>query len=214
MHPNYRITWGPNVLRPQQGFNMVELMITMTIYTALFAGVISLVTQLLTSQRYISADLELENELNLIGEILLSEIRRAGYDENAAELFLSEQTSPFSSPISLYDTENQNVYDCILFSYDRNRNGKLDTETPDERFGFKLHDKAIEIRRSGASCEQGGWHDLTDPRTVTVTRFSIKPYSSLNGLHFLHIAMSAHHTRFTHLKRDKHRFVKIENAVF
>ncbi len=202
------------MLRLQQGFNLIELMITMAVSTALSAGIISLVSQLLTSQRYISADLELENELNLIGQILIREVRRAGYNKDAVQLFLAAQTSPFSPALSLHHAENLNVYDCILFSYDRNQNGKLDIETADERFGFRLHDKAIEIRRSGASCEQGGWHDLTDPRTVTITSFALKQHNSINGLPFLHISISAHHTRFPHLNRDKNHFVKIENGIF
>ncbi|NMH58953.1 prepilin-type N-terminal cleavage/methylation domain-containing protein [Alteromonas ponticola] len=200
------------MLKPAHGFSLIELLITMAMSVALFAGVITLTSQLLTSQRHLSASLEVENELSLIEEILTNEIRRAGYNEHAVELFLSRQRSPFLPAITLRETGVEGIADCILFSYDKNRNGILDTGIPDERYGFKLHDKALEVRRDGATCEQGGWHDLTDPRSVKVTDFALSQYISPAGSRFLYIHIKAHHTQFSQLLHERKLIFKVENG--
>ncbi|MCW8092917.1 prepilin-type N-terminal cleavage/methylation domain-containing protein [Alteromonas sp. ASW11-130] len=200
------------MLKRNRGFSLMELLITMTVSITLFAGVISLITQLLVSQRQITANLALENELSLVGQIMTDEIRRAGFNQHAIAMFSAKSSSPFTPPIALFSTEDEGVTNCILFSYDKNQNGMLDTETPDERFGFKLNNQAIEIRRDGAPCDKGGWHDLTDPRTVKVTAFILNKLTSPNAPNFLQINIKAHHAKFTQLQREKHLYVRLENG--
>ncbi|MCW8107370.1 prepilin-type N-terminal cleavage/methylation domain-containing protein [Alteromonas ponticola] len=199
------------LMRPY-GFSLIELLITMALSLTLFTGVIALTSQLLSSQRLMSAELALKTELSLIAEILTNEIRRAGFNEHAVELFLAKAPSPFTPSVTLFASGDKKEANCILFSYDKNRNGIVDIDAPDERFGFKLHKNAIEIRRDGRTCEQGGWHDLTDPRTVSVTAFSLTEYFSPNGHHYIHILIGAHHVRFAQLANEKNIFIKIENG--
>lgn len=65
---------------------------------------------------------------------------------------------------------------CLLFASDNDLSG---TYADGERLGYRYDatDKAVEIRKSGASadtCTSGGdWENLTDENTVEITSFSI-----------------------------------------
>ncbi|MFA5495799.1 MAG: prepilin-type N-terminal cleavage/methylation domain-containing protein [Porticoccaceae bacterium] len=62
--------------------------------------------------------------------------------------------------------------DCILYSYDLNRNGQLDPGGGSfELLGFRWHRGAVEMRTAGErhECTSGTWQDMTDG-VVEVTR--------------------------------------------
>lgn len=62
--------------------------------------------------------------------------------------------------------------DCILYSYDLNRNGQRDSGGGSfELFGFRWHRGAVEMRTAGTrhECTSGTWQDMTDG-VVEVTR--------------------------------------------
>ena len=72
---------------------------------------------------------------------------------------------------------------CILYSYDATPNGILDTtpnpgKIPDERFGFRLNGGAVEMRQAGADCRAGGWQDISDPKSITITRLEFNSGNS------------------------------------
>jgi prepilin peptidase dependent protein B len=162
----------------QFGTSLVELMISMAIGLASLTAMASLVGHGIGLNSQLLAKSRLDEEINAIVALLVSDIKRAGYDANMISL-VSDPTLPTSAfadslKVSNYPAEVANS--CVTFAYDRNQNGQLDTQNTNEHFGFRLKDKAIEMRIDGLACNAGGWHDLTDPDVVKVIKleFSIQ----------------------------------------
>jgi prepilin peptidase dependent protein B len=126
----------------------------------------------------------LQQELRGIMDVMVQDIRRSGYWLNA----ICSVNANILSAALIADrcagiASRQNPFDaitighsrtCILYSYDATSNGILDTapnadNIPDERFGFRLNSGAVEMRQAGADCDSAGWHDISDPRSVTIT---------------------------------------------
>ena len=127
----------------------------------------------------------LHQELRAVMDIMIQDIRRSGYwskavctinsnilwPETAADLCGGEVGQ--SNPFDIMTINDDNT--CILYSYDATPNGILDitpnkADIPDERFGFRLNDGAVEMRQAGADCEAGGWQDISDPRSIVITQ--------------------------------------------
>lgn len=61
---------------------------------------------------------------------------------------------------------------CIVFTYDLNNDGVLQTANPDERFGYRLDNRAIYMRSNGATCADPivNWGErITDPAALIIT---------------------------------------------
>jgi prepilin-type N-terminal cleavage/methylation domain-containing protein len=97
--------------------------------------------------------------------------------------------NPFSEIVVIDDLNGDSDANdsCILFTYDASYdidndgdldppNGYLDTEKPNERYGFRLDttEKAIEVRQAGAGCADAGWQNLTDENSIEITALEIK----------------------------------------
>lgn len=149
----------------------------------------------------------MNQDLNAVMNLMISEFRRAGYSGNAATAS-SPTTNVFNQPAStalrVIDSMTGNTElapvgngtwsnggavtqgSCILYAYDRDEDGVVDT---DELNGFRLNTVtgAVEMRRLGvlatpASCTNGTWDALTDPNfiTVSVLTFNLDNSECLN----------------------------------
>lgn len=154
----------------QQGNSLVELMISMTLGLASIAAMASLVGHGIALNTTLLAKSRLEEEINAVVAVISHDLKRAGYNAQIQEVVKHPSTilNPFDGSLSIgaYSAEPPNS--CINFAYDRNKNGELDTAPSNENYGYRLKDKAVEIRLDGAACDESGWHDLTDPQVVQV----------------------------------------------
>lgn len=136
----------------------------------------------------------LHQELRAVMDIMIQDIRRSGYWANAICTVNANILSP--DTIADYCAGNagqENPFDtmiisednsCIMYSYDATPNGILDIapnpdKFPDERFGFRLNKGAVEMRQAGADCGTGGWQDVSDPRSITITRLEFHSDDSI-----------------------------------
>ncbi len=65
---------------------------------------------------------------------------------------------------------------CILFSYDLDLDGVLDTAAPGaELFGYRLDttENAVEGTTTSASCTAGNWENVTDPESLNISQFTL-----------------------------------------
>ncbi|WP_299074121.1 prepilin peptidase dependent protein B [uncultured Paraglaciecola sp.] len=158
----------------QRGNSLVELMIAMTLGLASITAMASLVGHGIALNANLLAASRLEEELNAVIAVISHDLKRAGYYAHTKEIVISPigHFNPFDGSviIAAYGAEQANS--CINFAYDRNKNGVLDSAPNNENYGFRLKDRAIEIRLDGSACDLSGWHDLTDPKVVQVTDFS------------------------------------------
>ena len=153
------------------GTSLVELLVSMAIGLASLSAMSSLVGHGIALNAQLLAKARLDEELDTIVALLVNDIRRAGYSAATSQRF-SDPTSapaPFSHTLHVSQHMSESTNSCIMFAYDRNQNGQLDTDDTNENYGFRLHDGAIEIRQDGLACEGGGWQDLSDPNTVKIT---------------------------------------------
>lgn len=158
------------LIKQQFGGSLVEMMIAMVLglsslsaLTFFVGSSVGVNARLLTSSR-------LNEEVKVISDLLARDISRAGFDGQTIPQVLEPSLAlrPFANSVMLSAYPGELPNSCILFAYDRNRNGLLDTLDGNENYGYRLHDHAIEMRTDGAGCTSGGWHDLTDSRVVRI----------------------------------------------
>ncbi|KXI27188.1 prepilin peptidase dependent protein B [Paraglaciecola hydrolytica] len=167
----------------QLGTTLVELMISMAIGFASLTAMASLVGHGIGLNTQLLAKSRLDEELNGIVELLINDIKRAGFDGNTSSIVSDPNTlvSPFAGSVVIANHPAESANSCLLFAYDRNKNGLLDTVNTNENYGYRLKDKAIEIRLDGLGCSINGWHDLSDPQVVKVTKLEFKLHNQQSG---------------------------------
>ncbi|MEP1384964.1 MAG: prepilin peptidase dependent protein B [Paraglaciecola sp.] len=160
----------------QNGNSLVELMISivlgfasMTAMSSLVGHGIALNSQLMTKSR-------LNAEINAVLAVISQDLGRAGYHAFTKELLDDPTTfiNPFYQSVALSEYNNESANSCIIFAYDRNKNGKLDVVNTNENYGYRLRDNAIEMRIDGLGCDKGGWQDLTDSTLIKVNALSFE----------------------------------------
>ena len=83
---------------------------------------------------------------------------------------------PPLSPVSATLTGNH----CVIFNYDADGDGQIDDGADtDERYGFRYDstEKAVEVRKGGASCGGTNWENITDESRVDIYSFKIEDQS-------------------------------------
>ena len=145
-------------LNKQRGASLVELMIAMTLGLTSLAAVTSLVGYGIGMNAKLLANSRLNEEVNTIGQLLLRDIKRAGYTADTVALVSDPVASPslFANSIAVSEFPGEVANSCLIFSYDRNSNGVIDTVGSNENFGYRLNNGAVEIRIGGAACTAGG----------------------------------------------------------
>ncbi len=160
--------------RTQQGFSLVELMIALMLGLVLVGGAVSVLGGTLRSNADLVRMARLEEQLDGLMGLMLRDLRRAG-GTSKPYLALSGGASPFGLDApSAYPGESANS--CLTLSYDLNRDGLLTTAAAnDERFGYRLKDKMVQIRASGLTCNANnapGWENAADASELEVTTLS------------------------------------------
>ncbi|WP_157812694.1 potassium:proton antiporter [Alteromonas sp. MB-3u-76] len=113
----------------------------------------------------------IEEELDALEHVISTHLEKAGYLQQTKVVQLAlPSTSLASVAISQFGKEAANS--CITFSYDQNSDGKVST-SPNEFFGFRLRDKAIEYRVAKRTCKQAYWQDATDSKDIQIDDFSV-----------------------------------------
>ena len=168
----------------QQGFTLVEFIISMALSLAAILVVTSIYIVSFQIDSKAIKYARLNDEVTSIMALLSEDIKRAGYVANA-ELTISSATPagnipPFKcnpdpsicAPVEfrtlLVDNFAGEVDNsCILFAYDFNDNNGYDS--PGEAFGYRLNDGELEVRQRAGSCTDGNWQALTDIGFVTIS---------------------------------------------
>ena len=192
-----------------RGFSLVEMMIASVIGLIMLAGITYIFTYTVKADTDALKSVHLHQELRAVMDIMIQDIRRSGYWSRAVCSIRPDILWPDTSD-SLCDgiTGQSNPFDvitinpehtCILYSYDATPNGIQDItpnkqNIPDERFGFRLNDGAVEMRQGGADCETGGWQNISDSRSILITQ----------------LQFASNNTKFTEIKTNLGRIVTRE----
>jgi type II secretory pathway pseudopilin PulG len=146
------------------GFTLVELLVGVAIGVFLLFGVVAVFTNTVRGSADNLRSARLNQELSSVMEMMVNDIRRAGYTNDVRSIYSNTTTEQRTvSDITLPSAT------CILYSYNENNDADLDNE---ERHGFKRAESGgigrIEFGTNVNDCN-GDWPDLTDPSVVDVT---------------------------------------------
>jgi type II secretory pathway component PulJ len=185
-----------NCLARQQGVNLIELMIGITVGLVILAGVVTVVAQTSFSGLENVRSVQMNQQSRGAVDLMRRDLQRAGYvqawtpgsatviaglDMDAVDIF---------GTITLGGTCAGAVCTCILYSYDRDEDGDQGVGTSGtagtgqdddnfELYGFRLNGGAIEMRTAGDThaCNSGTWEDITDA-SVNVTALTFEQDTS------------------------------------
>lgn len=158
----------------QHGASLIELMIAMTLGLGSLSVIASVIGYGIGANGKLLANSRLSEEVNAIGSLISRDLKRAGYSADTTALVTDPTASPsaFANSVVVSQHPDESADSCIVFAYDRNTNGVLDTVGTNENYGFRLRSGAVEIRKAGAACADGGWENLTDTDMVSITGLS------------------------------------------
>lgn len=154
----------------QLGLSIIEFMVGIAVGLFIVGGALKLMVDTLSSNRRVLIETRLNADLRAAADIVTRDLRRAGYWQNSSSgvwstLTVATTPNPYmSSPTS---TDVAAVGSGIVeYSYAKDTNDTLDDN---ERAGFKLEGGILKYKAGN-----GNWQPLTDPSTVTITRFDVQ----------------------------------------
>lgn len=152
----------------QRGLSLVELMITITLGLILMAALTSVFSATLgTNSRSLQLS-QLQEESTAVMDLLMGDLRRAGYRGNAHLLVVDPDNAvtTFNNSISVSQHPSEVASSCLLFEYDADNDAVHDGAA--EQFGYRLRNGQVQRRQGGATCDQDGWEGLTSPDLIQV----------------------------------------------
>lgn len=157
------------------GLTLIELMIAMVINLLLLLALTSIFSSNVGHYNTVSKTDMLNQQLQSAMQLMVNDIRRAGYWSNASnDLNTAANTNPYM--VNATDVTINGGNNCILLTYDANNNGSLPSiaaGSDDERYGFRLQSSAVQARPPGASYDCAAaataWENITDTNLINVT---------------------------------------------
>jgi type II secretory pathway component PulJ len=152
--------------RPQRGLSIVEMMVGITIGLLVVAAASMVVSTQLADNRSLLVDTQIQQDLRATADIVTRELRRAGAWNGAAKgVWYPGGPAPLANPFAAVSPASAPATE-VDYAYHRSAGA----EGP---FGFRLSGGVIQAKLGSS-----GWQELTDPRTLTVTNFTITPVSA------------------------------------
>lgn len=165
---NLRIANRRGMQRRQRGLSVLELMIGVTVGMIVVSGALSLFVRNLNGSRLLVNETRLNQDLRSAMDLVTRDLRRAGYWGNAIQGTIAQGATSATSqnPYSGVNTASASEV-SYEFSRDATEDNALGVA---EQFGFRLSGGALQMNAGS-----GGWSDITDTRSITITNFQITP---------------------------------------
>jgi prepilin peptidase dependent protein B len=168
----------------QSGMTLVEILVAVAVGFFLLLGVAKFATNTLSASSNTMKMTRLNQDLRAIMALMTRDIRRSGFasDTAAARASVGIGAGAYTNPFAPIDTTTAG---CILYSYDRNNDGVLQTTgAGEERYGFLLDSGTVMLRTGGTdfNCTPSGsnvWSAQSDPNTATITALTFVPTSRI-----------------------------------
>lgn len=183
----------------QGGFTIAELMIGITVGMLVMAAAASVYVTTVRNSAENLREVKLSQELRTITDIMVSDVRRAGYWANLVagnadvpldnvptlvdpavgtqvdgdNPFTVDATVAAAAGINPTDVTILNGGECILYAYDATyRPGDTFAVDATDYFGFRLNGTDLQMRQSGnttGACDDGAWETVNDSNIVIDT---------------------------------------------
>lgn len=174
------------ISKQQSGYSLVGLMVGIVVSLIVLTGLSSVYLNFSQGSRVTSAATQLNQDMRAVMDIMVNEIRRAGYWETA-----TKGANPFTAAGT--DLQIAGSSNCILYSYDATfaggSPGVVDSNAAFmDFFGFRVSGGVLQTLLSTANlvstststqCTNGAlWESLTDQRAITVTALTFDTIGS------------------------------------
>jgi type IV pilus assembly protein PilW len=147
----------------QRGLSLVELMIGIAVGLFVLAGATFMLSNQLHDGRRLMLETQVQQDMRAAADIVVRELRRAGYSGNAAQAAWFRGTTGIQP--SGYTTITAGGSE-VSFRYGVDDDNAFTADN--EQFGFRLARGAIEFQLG-----DGNWQALTDAGTLVVEEFAI-----------------------------------------
>ncbi|MGA0612999.1 PilW family protein [Caldimonas sp. KR1-144] len=145
----------------QRGLSVVELMVGLAVGLFVVGGVLSLFVNYLGSNRRLILETRVNQDLRAAADLIVRDLRRAGYWQNASNSIWNSTTSSFNTnSYRAITVGTANGYSSITFGYAKDNNDTLDTA---ENRGFQ-----IGANGSLQTLQGGSWQSVTDPQMLSI----------------------------------------------
>ena len=191
------------MLKEISGFSIPQLLLGTATGLLMLAGASTLVAKTLVSQKQLMNSIYLDVELTKLVTLMTNRISQSGWHGKATTYYLvkSVVADDFANEFSISHHPKENNHSCLVFATDQNGNGVFDMSTPEERMGFRLRQKALEMRQSGKQCNENGWQDVTANSRLVISNLSFQ--ATPRGQYTLvRISMSAYTKTYHHITRE------------
>lgn len=145
-----------------RGLSLIELMVALTIGLAVLGGVLAMMMNSMRANAESMKTIRLNQEMRAAMDLMVRDVRRAGYRKGFSSTIGSGQT--VENTVHILDNGGR-----IEFQYDEDDDGMLNTSS--ESFGFKLEAGALKYTRN-ALASPPVWQSITDPKVTTLTALS------------------------------------------
>ena len=154
----------------QSGFTLVELMVSSVIGLMVMAGTITFFVNTVQGNSIGLKQVHLNQELRALMDVMVRDIRRAGYSRNADGV----STNIYATNQHALNISNGN---CITYSYDdyQTNNSNPNVVQNSDTAGFKLSNNIIKIRKKSSLCTSNvNWDSISDGETIKITKLEFK----------------------------------------
>ncbi len=177
-----------------KGLTLVELLVGIVVGLVVLSAAGGTMISYIKSYNDNQKILNLNQNMRAVMDIMAREIRRAGYMSSDISAMQNSPPSPrLFKPNPFFEGDNDlAVYtyggvedSCITFSYSLNNNLIVENSEPNERFGFRLSDKKIQMRKSGGGSDcawsNGSYERITDNDvSIDKLEFTIQGSEGIN----------------------------------
>lgn len=160
---------GPAQCRavPRRGLSILELLVGVAVSLVVVGGALALFIGNLGGSRQVLSETRLNQDLRAAMDLLTRDLRRAGAWGNAIQGTIAVGVGAVTTPNPYSAVAATGAEITYNFTRDAAENNALDAN---EQFGLRLDSGALQMQSGN-----GGWIDLTDTKSITVTDFSITP---------------------------------------
>jgi prepilin peptidase dependent protein B len=186
----YRMSIIKRTFNKSAGFTLTELLVALVINVLVLTSLLGLFIANLNHYTTAIATNRLNQQLQAVMQLMVSDIRRAGYWASSANLVGTDTNSNPFMAAATNESVGGTANSCIIFTYDHASTGTLpsvSTTADDDRYGYRLMNGAIQSRPWGATFSCGAsatsWENVTDA-TVTITglTFTLSTQTVTTGL--------------------------------
>jgi len=156
-----------HILPRQRGLSLVELLIGIAVGLFIVAAAAFMLSNQLHDGRRLVLETQVQQDLRAAADMVVRELRRAGYSGSAAEgAWYRGTPGVTASGYAAIESDNDSQ---VTFRYGKDADNTIDGN---EEFGFRRSNGAIQFRLGTVGAEPN-WQPLTDTGTLVVDTFTI-----------------------------------------